>query len=375
MKPTPLPTQSPPLVDRVLDLACAVQQVPAPTFAEAERASWLRKQLLAEGLQQVEIDPAGNVLACLPGRTPGRTLVVSAHLDTVFSPTTDLSLTRTAEHIAGPGIGDNSLGIAGLMGLVWMLRERKNQLPGDLWLAATTGEEGLGNLKGITAVVERFGAAPLAYLIVEGIGLGEVYHRGLPIQRYRIEVDTPGGHSWTDFGRPSAVHELAGLVARLAALPVPRNPRTSLNVGVFYGGTTVNTLAAHAWAEVDLRSVSSDVVKKFGAQLCQAANEMNRADVRCQAMLIGQRPAGEIPARHPLVQLAVRCLEEQGIQPHTGIGSTDANAPLSCGYPAVCIGLTTGSGAHTLDEFIRTRPLAKGLEQLFSLAVRVWDLA
>jgi tripeptide aminopeptidase len=364
----------PQLVDRVLDLACGIQQVASPTFGEAHRSEWFLDQMKREGLVQAQIDVAGNALACLPGTSKGRRpIVISAHLDTVFPLEANLTLSRTQMHIAGAGIGDNSLGVAGLLGLVWMLRARGMRLPGDVWLAANVCEEGLGDLKGMRAVVERFGADPLAYLILEGIGLGEIYHRGLPIQRYRIEMRTPGGHSWSDYGRPSAIHELAMLINRLVLLPIPRDPRTSLNVGVIRGGTTVNTLAAHAWAEVDLRSVSTEMVKKISAQVCQIAYEANHGEVECHIELIGQRPAGEIPVQHPLVRLAVRCLKELDLTAHTGIGSTDANAPLSFGYPAVCLGLTTGGGAHTQEEFIRTAPLAQGLEQIYRIVSRAWD--
>jgi acetylornithine deacetylase/succinyl-diaminopimelate desuccinylase-like protein len=358
---------------QVLDLACDIQQIPSPTFGESRRAAWVLEQFRREGLSAGEIDRAGNALACLPGSGSARPLVVSAHLDTVFPLETDLSLTHTPAHIAGPGIGDNSLGVAGLLGLVRLLRAQGMRLPGDLWLAANVGEEGLGDLKGMRAIVARFGGQPLAYLILEGIGLGEIYHRGLPIQRYRVEVRTPGGHSWSDYGHPSAIHELACLITRLTALPIPHSPRTSLNVGVIHGGTTINTLAAHAWAEIDLRSVSAEILSGLSAQLHQIAAETDRDEVECRVESIGQRPAGEIPLRHPLVSLAMRTIQELGLTAHTGIGSTDANAPLAAGFPAICIGLTTGSGAHTMDEFIRVEPLSLGLEQLYRLVTRCWE--
>jgi tripeptide aminopeptidase len=374
MNPTSQVTGAgPELVQRVLDLACELQQIPSPTFSEAQRAAWFLRKQQEMGLVRTEIDLAGNALACLPGRGSARPLVVSAHLDTVFPMDTDLNLQKSAAHIAGPGIGDNCLGIAGLAGLVWMLSERKRQLPGDLWLIANVGEEGLGDLKGMRAVVDRFGAQPLAYLILEGIGLGEIYHRGLPIQRYRIEIRTPGGHSWSDYGRPSAIHELAGLINRITSLPIPSEPRSTLNVGVIHGGTTVNTLASYACAEIDLRSISPEILKKLSAQVCRLADEVNGEKVACQVELIGRRPAGEISTHHPLVQLAIRTLRDLGLNPQTGIGSTDANAPLSLGYPSICIGLTTGSGAHTMDEFIRTEPLALGLEQIYRIVTRAWD--
>ncbi len=222
------------------------------------------------------MDEVGNVYARLPGSGSSRPLVVSAHLDTVFPLSTDLHVTRRSSNpgaaptnveglalstVEGPGIGDNSLGVAGLFGLLWELNSSSAQiagstLPGDIWLVANVGEEGLGNLCGMRAVVDRFGDRPLAYLIVEGMALGQIYHRGLGVQRYRITVDTPGGHSWVDYGRPSAIHVLGEIIYRLSNLSLPRVPRTTLNIGTISGGTSINTIAAHAQLELDLRSVS-----------------------------------------------------------------------------------------------------------------------
>jgi tripeptide aminopeptidase len=364
------------LLDRTLDLAIAIQQIPAPTFSEGRRAAFVCERFRDEGLQDVSLDHTGNVYARLPGNGSALPLVVSAHLDTVFPADTDLAITRSPETIAGPGIGDNSLGVAGLFFLVWALRSVETgltQLPGDLWLAANTGEEGLGDLVGMRQVVERFGSQARAYLVLEGMALGQVYHRGLGVRRYRIDVETAGGHSWVDFGEPSAVHALAALINRLAAIRLPQEPRTSLNVGVFSGGTSINTIAARAYCLVDLRSEDHKTLEALSSKVeaeAGAANQPGRVTVK--ATVVGQRPVGALPASHPLVRLAERCLETHGIQPYPNIGSTDANLPLSRGLPAVCLGLTTGSGAHTTSEMIETRPLRQGLGQILDFVSLVY---
>jgi tripeptide aminopeptidase len=374
------------LISRLLDLAIAIQQIPAPTFHEGERAAFVRTRFEENGLQCVESDAAGNVLACLPGSQPpssaGRwrsgkhrrsPLVVSAHLDTVFPPNVDLALRREPERILGPGIGDNSLGVAGLLGLVWSLRERGLSLPGDLWLAANVCEEGLGNLHGMQAVVERFGADPLAYIVVEGMALGQIYQRGLAVRRYRLDVRTAGGHAWHDYGQPSAIHELAALSNQITAMQLPRSPRTTLNVGIISGGSSVNTIASEAMLELDLRSENSETLDGMVTHVECLVNSARRPGVEIALETIGQRPAGELPVDHPLVRLAQDCLRSVGIEARLNIGSTDANLPLSLGYPAVTIGLTTGGRAHSVHEFINIAPLAKGVEQLVRLASRCWD--
>jgi tripeptide aminopeptidase len=364
------------LTSRLLDLAIANQQNPAPTFHEAERAEFVRARFVEEGLQNVEIDSTGNVYARFAAGdqtliAKSQPLLVTAHLDTVFPVGTDLKIFREPGRISGAGIGDNALGVAGLFGLAWALRERTVNLPADLWLVANVCEEGLGDLRGMKAVVDRFGSGPAAYIVLEGMALGSVYHRGLGVRRYRITVRTGGGHSWIDYGQPSAVHELTGLAAKITALPAPAEPRTTLNVGTISGGTSVNTIAAEARLELDLRSEGPETLEEMARQVEALAAAARREGVEVAAEVIGQRPAGELPASHPLVSLAADCLRAVGIEPRLNIGSTDANHPLSRGLPAVTVGLTSGRGAHTVHEYVNVEPLEKGMEQLVRLVISV----
>jgi tripeptide aminopeptidase len=361
-------------LDRVVSMAVAIQQIPAPTFSEKLRADFIFDQFQNLGLQQVSRDSLDNVFACLPGLGASLPLVISAHTDTVFPLDTDLRLSRTKRSLTAPGIGDNSLGVAGLFALVWLLRQHNISLPGDLWLVANTAEEGLGNLHGMRAVIERFGSRVLAYLVLEGMALGQVYHRALGVQRYRIRVNTAGGHSWVDFGSPSAINELSHLITQLTKMPLPKQPRTTLNVGVIQGGTSINTIASSASLELDLRSEDSITLNSLSARIGELVLAAQRPGVQIVAEQIGLRPAGEIPATHPLVTLARECLAKQGISARLSIGSTDANLPLSQGLPAICIGLTIGRGGHTTSETIELPPLASGLSQLLALVEGIYHL-
>ena len=365
----------PELVKRVLEMAIAIQQIPAPTFNEGRRAAFVLERFQEEGLSDVSIDPVGNVYARLPGKANARSappLVVSAHLDTVFPEDTPLDLRRDSDRIYGPGIGDNATGVAGLFGLLWAL-QGSQRLPGDVWLVANVGEEGLGNLCGMSAVVDRFGADVRAYIILEGMALGQIYNRGLSVRRYEISACTPGGHAWVDFGRPSAIHELAGLITRLCAIPVPEQPRSSMNIGTVSGGTSVNTIAAQATCLLDLRSESGQVLARLARQTEAQIEAGNYPGIQFSWKVVGERPSGGIPSSHPLVRLAKSCLEAQGIHPLLNIGSTDANIPLSRGMPAICMGLTSGGGAHTVEEYIATQPLELGLAQLQALVDRIFQ--
>jgi acetylornithine deacetylase/succinyl-diaminopimelate desuccinylase-like protein len=356
---------NPQLVKRVLDLAVEIQQIPAPTFDESQRAEFMRNRFLLEELDFVKIDKVGNVQACLTGLGGSQPIVVSAHLDTVFPPETYLEVELVEDKIAGPGIGDNAVGVAGLLGLVWAIKQTSQQLDSDLWLVANVGEEGLGDLRGMRALVDQFGDQPKAYLILEGMALGQVYHRGLGVHRCRITVKTSGGHSWVNYGKPSAVHEIADIIVRLLAIQLPDQPRTTINVGVISGGTSVNTIAAEANLVLDLRSQDAAALSELVKEVEDVARDKQNQDVTVIVETIGERPVGAISPDHPLVKLAVNGLGAVGVQPRLNIGSTDANIPLSRGFPAICLGLTTGDGAHTIDEYIHTAPLEQGLKQLF----------
>lgn len=369
------------VAERVIEKAVEIQQIPAPTFEEAQRAEFVRRSFVEEGLKHVSMDDAGNVYGCLEldgGRSKVKPLVVSAHLDTVFPRGTDLAVKRDDEKIYGPGLGDNSLGVAALFGLVWSIRERKIELGGDVWLVANVGEEGLGDLRGMKAVVDRFGADTLAYLVLEGLALGHVYHRAVGVRRYRVTARTKGGHSWSDYGQPSAVHELAKLVVQLTSLDLPKEPRTTINVGKISGGTSVNVIAAEASFDLDLRSEGRESLAELVSaveKLIRRANTLKNAGrpgVSFETEVIGQRPAGEMDADHPLIQLAQDCLHEQGLDAVLTAGSTDANIPLSKGYPALVLGVSTGGNAHTVQEFIHTAPVRPGMEQLVSFVAGAW---
>jgi acetylornithine deacetylase/succinyl-diaminopimelate desuccinylase-like protein len=373
---------NPSIIERVLDLAVEIQQIPAATFHEGKRAIFLSKYFHDMGASDAQLDDLGNVYSRIKGVGMNPAIVVSAHLDTVFPLGTDLTVRRAADKIYGPGIGDNSLGLAGLCGLYWALNQNNSKmnqntnLGGDIWLVANVGEEGLGNLIGMKAVVDRFRSDPLAYIVLEGMALGQIYHRGLGVKRYRISVHTKGGHSWVDFGRPSAIHELADLVVKFNAISLPVVPRTSLNVGMITGGTSVNTIAAEASCELDLRSENAQELIKLSdhvLKLVEEANYRYQQAVKVKAEVIGERPAGEIPANHPLVSLGVDCYAANGIQAKLNIGSTDANEPLSRGLPAVCVGLTSGRGSHSKGEFIDTKPVSLGVGTLVDL-IKAMDL-
>lgn len=353
------------IVDKLLDLTLQIQQIPAPTFHEEMRGRFVHGLFQKENLKDVSMDDAGNVYGRLFGKDQkAKPLIVSAHLDTVFPNSVNLQSREEAGKVCAPGIGDNSLGVGALFGIIWSLQRRKIELECDLWLVANVGEEGLGDLRGMKAVVERFGAEALGYLVLEGLALGHVYHKAIGVKRYRIHAITTGGHSWSDYGKPSAVHELASLITKLTSMKLPRAPRTTMNIGTLSGGTGINVLASEAKCELDLRSEDPQTLAQITKQVEALIHSANRDGVKMEMEVIGQRPAGEISPNHRFVQTAIQCLRKQGVEAVLTSGSTDANIPLSKNIPAVVMGITTGGSAHTMHEYINIEPIAKGMESV-----------
>ncbi|HSH04019.1 MAG TPA: M20/M25/M40 family metallo-hydrolase [Anaerolineae bacterium] len=356
-------------VAETVEQAVAIQQIPAPTFDEGERGMWVADRWRELGLLDIDIDALGNVYGRLGGGGGEGVLVVSAHLDTVFPAGTDLTVVREEGKVRGPGIGDNSLGVAGLMYLAGVWGERPLSTAADIWLVANIGEEGLGDLKGMRAVVDHFGDEA-KYIVVEGGTLGHIFHGGIGVKRFAIEVTAPGGHSWGNFGSASAVHVLGKLIAAICDLEVPSTPRTTFNVGVIEGGTTINTIAQKAKMQLDLRSESPEALLSLVERVEALVTRFRQPGVTIEMEVIGDRPAGQVPAETPLVVWAEEALLAMGYDFVTyAQGSTDANIPLSRGCTAVCIGLTKAHHTHRLEEYIDIEPLSVGLGQLLLLTL------
>jgi acetylornithine deacetylase/succinyl-diaminopimelate desuccinylase-like protein len=357
-------------VEQAIDLAIAIQQIPAPTFAESERASFIAGEYQRLGLEEVSQDELHNVYGRYPGTAVRPPVVVTAHLDTVFPADTDLGIRRDGSLIYGPGLADNSTGVAALLILANTVAEFGLRSPAAIWLVATVGEEGLGNLRGIRAVTERFGSEA-TYIVVEGGSFGQIFHRGIGVRRYRIEVQAPGGHSWGNFGNPSAIHILGRIIAGISALPTPDTPKTTYNVGLIEGGTSVNSIAERASLLLDLRSEGHEPLQQLIAAVEAIVRQESAIEGVTAAMtLIGDRPAGKLPREAGLVRLAEAALRYVG-QDEVELlaGSTDANIPLSLGSDALCIGIARSGNAHRRDEFLDTTKLVPGLSQLLLLTL------
>jgi tripeptide aminopeptidase len=356
----------------VLELTALISAVPSPTGEETAKSLLVERLFATAGLA-TERDAIGDVVGVIPGRPPSRAsssrLVVAAHIDTVFPIGTPLEIRRSAERLSGPGVGDNSVAVAAAIKLADLLRIAREVPAVDVLLTGNVGEEGLGNLRGIREVLAARSDIG-AVVALEGHNLGRVTHVAVGSRRFRITVKGPGGHSWGDFGRPNAIHGLSKLVAELDAIPLPRSPKTTLNVGMISGGVSVNTIAPEASCLLDLRSIDESALRRLSDRVTRLVDRSNRGDaVIYKAESIGERPAGVVAADSPIVQIAASTLTALGLEPSFDASSTDANVPIAAGIPAVCIGLTTGGNVHRTDEFIDLEPVAKGVTQLALLTL------
>jgi tripeptide aminopeptidase len=363
------------VIERQIELC----EIPAPPFQEEVRAAAYRDAFAELGLEDVRIDAAGNVIGVRPGRAARPNVVVTAHLDTVFPPETDVSVSRDGAVLRGPGIADDCRGLAVLLGVIRALQESGVTTAGTLTFAGTVGEEGLGDLRGVKHLfAEELAGRIDSFVSIDGTHLGAT-HIGVGSRRYRVTYLGPGGHSFGAFGLVSPVHALGRAIDRISRFEVPEDPKTTFNVGRIGGGTSINSIAFEAWMEVDMRSADPASLGELDAMFHEAvaaaldaenARGNGVADLTVDVDLVGDRPAGRTPEETPIVLTAAAVADSLAIPLRLGEGSTDSNIPMSLGIPALTIGGGgIGRDAHSLQESFDTTNSWQGTQRAFLLAL------
>ena len=344
-----------------------ITEIPAPTFRERTRARHVYDRLEAiGGWSHLAIDGLANVVAVRKGQAGRTRLLLCAHLDTVF-PDAATPVVRSHGVLTGRGVGDNSLGVAAMLGVAEVMQATKVTGVGDLIFAANVGEEGRGDLRGARRLVKDYANNIDAMIAIEGHALNRVQTQAVASLRYEVSVETEGGHSWSAYGRKNAIALLARAIVALEPLmPDPAaTPKTSMNVGVIRGGRSVNTIAPDAVLELDIRSVEPANVEALlhDARLAMRAAVGDGAEVKFKR--IGARPGGSMSVDSPLLQAVLGVRNDLGLpEPEFYAGSTDSNAAIGAGFPTTCIGVTTGGEAHTPREWINTAPIKQGVPYL-----------
>ncbi len=338
-------------------------EIPAPPLEEAARASAYAQMLREIGGLDVSIDAAGNVLARRAGRGGGPTVLLAAHLDTVFPHGTDLTVRRDGNRYIAPGIGDNSRGLVSLLVVARLMQEHGIETDGDIVFAGTAGEEGIGNLAGMRHLFASADHGFDRVIAVDGGEIGRIVTTAVGSNRYRVMIKGPGGHSYGAFGTANPHHALAAGLSRFVALATPvtqEGIKSTFSVARLGGGTGVNVIPSESWFEIDLRSADAARLETLDTLLHQSIAEAveatNAASTRGEKLTVewtnlGQRPAGTNPPDAPIVADAMAALRHLSIEPELAEASTDANVPIALGIPAVTIGRGGRSNhAHALEE-------------------------
>lgn len=349
-----------------------ITRIASPTGGEADRARWVAGALVRRGLRDVHLDGAGNVVGLAGPANGAAPLALCAHLDTVFDGCGPIEVRRDGDRLRAPGISDNARGLATLLAVAGAAGDLPAARP--ILFAATTGEEGRGNLRGARHLFDTAARGAHAAIALDGPGDERVVHAALGSRRYHVSFTGPGGHSWGAYGSPNAVHAAAAFVMRLSALAGSAPPRAAITASRIAGGEVINAIPADAWVEVDLRSASHEELDRLDREIRLAAavatdaeNASRRADsppLSSLVALLGDRPAGEVPVREPVVVAAVAATRHVGREPTLAVASTDANIPISLGIPAIAIG---GGGAggdtHTPAEWFENREGSVGISR------------
>ena len=355
-----------------------ITEIPAPPFQESVRAAYMKKLLASAGLR-VETDDTGNVIGEWAGTSPD-IVMLTAHLDTVFPPSTDVRVKQEGGRLLAPGISDNGTGLASLAAIARAFREAKIKTTKTILFVADVGEEGEGNLRGMRALAESYKKRLKYVLALDGASTEYVTTAALASRRVEVTISGPGGHSWTDFGAPNPIHALGRGIGRFVTVRVPESPRTSFNVGEIEGGTSVNSIPSSAHMKVDLRSESEtelatletllrDAIKAGIDEEMSAARERGMGGsgnlLNLKISVLGVRPAGELPENSPLLAALLAADNQLGNRSRRERSSTDANIPLSLGIPAISLGAGGRSGgAHTPEEWYDPAGRELGLQRV-----------
>ena len=356
--------------------------IPAPTGAEAARAAKVVELFAGVGLRDVAVDQVGNVHAWYGKREPGAGYVLlSAHLDTVFGPELDVSVARRGARLEGPGISDNARGLAALVTLGEAMVRARVATHRPVLFAATVGEEGSGDLRGVRHLMKGHSTnRPHAFIALDGAGIERIVHRALGARRYRITYHGPGGHSWAAYGVANPAHAVGKAIDLIARIPTHHAPRTTRSVVRLGGGSSLNSIPQTAWFDIDLRSEDARELERLDESLQmivgRTLQEENRQRATGTAPLtltverVGDRPSGLTPRTHPLVQAAVAATRAVGHEHQLACASTDANVPIALGVPAVALGAGGRAGdAHLPTEWYENDKGALGIVRALLVTV------
>ena len=348
--------------------AVLLGEIPSPTFGEEERIRLALDRFRENGLDDPEIDEFGNASGILPGSEGGSSILVMAHADSVFSAETRHVLNVGSDSITGPGIADNAIGLAAVVGLPKLLDQLGVKLKDDLLLLANVQSLGRGNLEGARSFLETKQRPIRAGICVEGATQGRLSYSGLGTLRGEITLRIPSNYDWNSFGASGAISHLTRFINQVMEIPVPKEPKTKMIFGGLRCGSTFNTSPRRGSLRFEITSEDDAVLNDMEKQVSELCEQFSlETGTSVDLEVVAKRENCGIPFSHPLVKTTRSIMDEAGITPNVDPSTGDLNALILAGHPGVTVGLTTVENLREENETIQLPPLYAGLAQLVSL--------
>ncbi len=340
--------------------------IPSPPFKEKQKIDFLKRLVEKIGFRDCRIDGEGNLVVAELGVKP-ETVIFSAHTDTVFTEDTKLEIVEQGNELRCPGICDNSTGIAALLFLMKYIETQRLKSQYKTIFLFNVGEEELGNLRGIRYFFDHTDRALVkAHICIEGGGIGRLVTKAVGSNRRRTVIKGPGGHSWKDHGRPNSIVIAAELILKMLDVKLPKEPKTTLNIGTIHGGTSINSIPSETEFTVEVRGLEDKVISEVISEIDKIIRRHNIADIVITAEVLGNRPAGEMKD-NALIQIVRQVHRDLQIETFDDAASTDSNYPISLGIPSLTIGITSARNTHSLGESLEAGPIEKGVRQLIHI--------
>lgn len=349
-----------------------IGEIPSPTFGEKKRIEFILNRFDEAGLTDSSIDDAGNGIGVLSGKDPNHSILINAHADTIFPRKLDHTMHVRRRSITGPGVADNSLGLAVLVTLPYIMEDLGIKLNNDLVLLACAKSLGRGNLEGIHFFLNNNRMNIQSAICIEGIQLGRLSYSSLGMLRGEITCRIPESYDWSRFGDASAILTLNEIINMMNDIRLPRRPRTSIVMGSISGGTSFNTIARDATLGFEVRSESQEIVEQTGKAIQDIVEEVSsKTGDQIELDIFSKRSPGGIPYSHPLTNCAREVMNTLEIEPRLAPSTSELSALIHKKIPALTLGLTVGESTFKTNETIQIEPIYKGLAQLIGTIISI----
>lgn len=347
-------------------------EIPSPTFHEKARIDFLLQRFSECGLNNTSIDECGNGVGVLPGNNRDRNILMYSHADTVFSERRDHTVSVHADKMCGPGIADNSLGLAVLATLPTLLEKLGTELDAGLVLMGGARSLGRGDLEGIRFFLENNKIPLTAGICVEGVQLGRLSYASAGMLRGEITCHVPEEYDWIRRGTTGAILVLNEVVNRILGIALPRKPKTSIVLGSVEAGEGFNIIPTAGRLRFEVRSESGEIVHRIAGELDDIVEDITvQTGAEVYLDVVARREPAGLPIGHPLVRETREIMSSLGLHPHITPSISEISTMIAHGLPAVTLGVTPGDRLHEMLETVQIEPMFTGIAQMVGVLLAV----